>query len=175
VLRASPVLVLLVAVAVHAADPLRVADRPVWRATYFANPDLQGASVAATEYSPSHRWLARPPVAGIPPTRFSARFVSCIAVRAPTKIKFGAAADDGIRLFVDGQRLIDAWFPQDGKTLHTGTVVLSAPGPHRLVVEYFQATDSSALALKAAIAGGPMGELPSKLLSLPGAGHDCAE
>jgi hypothetical protein len=50
---------------------------------------------------------------------------------------FHALADDGVRLFVDGQPLIDRWVKQ-GANESTGQVHL-AEGKHALTLEYFEA------------------------------------
>jgi hypothetical protein len=48
---------------------------------------------------------------------------------------FTTTSDDGIRVSVDGKRIIDAWVPMRGTKW--GTVYLS-PGTHRVEVEYFE-------------------------------------
>jgi hypothetical protein len=53
---------------------------------------------------------------------------------------FSMWADDGCRLFIDGQKLIDDWRAcdeNDAGATRTGTVALT-PGKHKIVVEYFQ-------------------------------------
>jgi len=50
-------------------------------------------------------------------------------------------ADDGVRLFLDGEKLIDDWrhCPEDARDAHRKVRVhLKAGGAHRIVVEYFQ-------------------------------------
>ena len=54
--------------------------------------------------------------------------------------KFLVWADDGCRLFIDGQKVIDDWRPcaeNAPDSLRTATMKL-APGKHKLLVEYFQ-------------------------------------
>jgi hypothetical protein len=46
-----------------------------------------------------------------------------------------AEADDGVRVYVDGQRLIDQWHDSDG-SLYTAEVYLT-PGTHTVTVEYY--------------------------------------
>ena len=53
---------------------------------------------------------------------------------------FSIWADDGCRLFLDDQKLIDDWRPcaqDDPSAVRTATVTLT-PGKHKIVVEYFQ-------------------------------------
>ncbi len=54
---------------------------------------------------------------------------------AAGKYRFNATGDDEIRLYVDGVKLIDSWFPQ-AETSYHADVSLTA-GDHDLVLEYF--------------------------------------
>jgi hypothetical protein len=48
--------------------------------------------------------------------------------------------DDGARLFIDGEKLVDDWrpCPEDSPESHRKVTVQLTPGPHRIVIEYFQ-------------------------------------
>ena len=45
-------------------------------------------------------------------------------------------ADDGVRLRVDGQLVVDRWVDQSAAT-YTANVALTA-GPHTIVMEYYE-------------------------------------
>ena len=51
--------------------------------------------------------------------------------------KFTVTADDGVRLYVDGQKVLDKWIPQS-RTTFTVNRQLTA-GSHQIVLEYFEA------------------------------------
>jgi endoglucanase len=51
--------------------------------------------------------------------------------------KFSARSDDGIRVYVDGARVIDAFFDQSATVVHESTRNLSA-GSHEVKVEYYE-------------------------------------
>jgi hypothetical protein len=57
-----------------------------------------------------------------------------------TVYKFAIWADDGCRLYIDGQKLIDDWraCPEDSADAVREAVVILSPGKHSIVVEYFQ-------------------------------------
>ena len=55
---------------------------------------------------------------------------------APGDYEFAATADDGVRLYVDGVRVIDKWIDQ-GPTTYRTTVPLDG-GPHKIVMEYYE-------------------------------------
>ena len=62
------------------------------------------------------------------------------AADGPVEVGFELWMDDGARLFIDGQKLIDDWracWEKDPESHRKVTVTLT-PGYHRIVVEYFQ-------------------------------------
>ena len=55
---------------------------------------------------------------------------------APGDYEFAVTADDGVRLYVDGVRVIDKWIDQ-GPTTYRTTLPLDG-GPHKIVMEYYE-------------------------------------
>jgi hypothetical protein len=55
---------------------------------------------------------------------------------SPGDYEFAATADDGVRLYVDGVRVIDKWIDQAPTTYRT-TLPLDG-GPHKVVMEYYE-------------------------------------
>jgi hypothetical protein len=66
---------------------------------------------------------------------FSARWTRTINF-GPGVYRFSVTGDDGVRLYVDGNLLINKWFTQ-GATTYTADVTLLA-GPHNVKLEYFE-------------------------------------
>jgi PA14 domain len=58
---------------------------------------------------------------------------------------FTLTSDDGSRLFVDGALVID-WWSDHTYTSKSATLTL-APGPHTIVVEYYQYYGGARIAL----------------------------
>ncbi|HPD14963.1 MAG TPA: PA14 domain-containing protein [Planctomycetota bacterium] len=58
----------------------------------------------------------------------------------PVNVGFELWADDGARLFIDGQKLIDDWRARWEKTPQSRRKAAATltPGYHRIVIEYFQ-------------------------------------
>ena len=58
----------------------------------------------------------------------------------PAEVEFEVWADDGARLFIDGVKLIDDWraCAETDADSHRKAKVTLTPGPHKIVVEYFQ-------------------------------------
>ena len=72
----------------------------------------------------------------IPGDNFSARWTRSLGFDAG-RYRFHIAGDDGFRLWIDGNAVIDKWIYQS-RTEHTGDLNLSA-GTHDLRIEYFEA------------------------------------
>ena len=73
----------------------------------------------------------------MPVDNFSARWTRPLNVAEDSPYEFTVTADDGVRLFVDGQKVLDKWTTQ-GRTTFTVTRSLTQ-GQHQIVLEYFEA------------------------------------
>lgn len=136
-----------------AADSLDEAERPeddvdssgaqesdadfMWRGEYFNNPTLAGTpALIQDENNIDFRWGTGSPADGIiDPEMFSARWTQTLDL-APARYRFAVTADDGIRLFVNDQLLIDKWREQSVAT-YTAEVDLDG-GPTEIRIEYFE-------------------------------------
>jgi hypothetical protein len=74
--------------------------------------------------------------AGIRETLYSARFSAKVKVATAGEHTFAVTSDDGIRIVVDGETVLDSWKVQS-PTPSTKSVALTA-GEHDVRVEYFQ-------------------------------------
>jgi len=109
-----------------------------YTAEYFANRDLQGAPVLTrSDDAIDFEWGSGAPGGGVPSDNFSARWTKSVTASEDGTYKFTVTSDDGVRLYVDGQRVLDKWFLQ-GRTTYTVTRQLTQ-GAHQVVLEYFEA------------------------------------
>ena len=107
-----------------------------YRAEYFDNQTLSGNPIfTRCEASINHDWSTGGPGNGVPNDNFSARWTGRFSFSAGT-YTFVARTDDGMRLWADGNLLIDAWWDQ-APTEHRATRSLSA-GEHEVKVEYYE-------------------------------------
>jgi len=110
-----------------------------WRGEYFDNPSLLGQPVM-TRFDDhiEFNWiLDSPDPALIPGDNFSIRWSGIFEFPKSGDYRFFAEVDDGIRLYVDGWLVIDAWHtalpvPYEGRFEDIQA------GPHTVVVEYFE-------------------------------------
>jgi hypothetical protein len=110
---------------------------PQWQAEYYANRHLTGTpQVTREESAVFHDWGLGKPVHGMPTSSFSVRWSGKRYFHAGF-YRFGLFADDGVRLRVDGETLVNAW--QVGRGTHHSPVTFLTTGYHDVVVEYFEA------------------------------------
>ena len=108
-----------------------------YQAQYFSNMTLSGSPVVSRcDNAPlSNDWGSGSPDPAVPVDGFSARWSGSFTFAAGDTT-FSATADDGIRLFVDGTLVIDAWRDQSATT-YTATRTLSA-GAHLVEISYYE-------------------------------------
>lgn len=110
---------------------------PYWNAAYWNNKTLTGDPVLTrSDATLDFDWGTGSPQAGVVnPDNFSARWLRYIDTTAGI-YRFTVTTDDGMRLWVDDQLLIDAWSDQ-AATTYTAQKWLAA-GHHLVKVEYYE-------------------------------------
>ncbi len=119
-----------------------------WYVNYWNNTSMSGsASVVRNEardrYPLDRNWGAGSPVPGvINVDNFSARWVGSYHFD-PGDYLFKADSDDGVRVYIDGQRVIDAW--SDGQRSTQNTFHGVGGGQHQITVEYYEHTGNASI------------------------------
>jgi hypothetical protein len=115
----------------------RADQYPDWRAEYFNNTNLQGAPILVrNEPAINYTWTGTSPAPGIVPNEnYSARW-SRISWFDGGEYRFRVRSDDGVRLFVDNQIVLDRW--QDGDTGWLEEYYTVPSGNREIRVEYYQ-------------------------------------
>jgi hypothetical protein len=109
-----------------------------YSAEYFANKDLSGTpAVTRTDQDVNFDWGNGSPDPAIPVDDFSARWTRSVSLAAGT-YTFTVVGDDGVRLYVDGELVIDGWVDQAPST-YSATKALG-DGTHLIVLEYYEHT-----------------------------------
>jgi len=117
--------------------PVTITD---WRGEYWSNDRLEGApALVRNDTSVSFDWGYSGPAGGLSSDHFSARWSRKVRFGTGT-YRFNVEADDGVRLWVAGNLLIDRWHGG-----HTEDSVLQHiwEGEHEVVVEYFELEGSA--------------------------------
>jgi chitodextrinase len=106
-----------------------------YSARYYGNMTLSGTPLLQRcETAIDHGWGSGSPT-GVPADGFSTRWTGTHSFTGGS-YEFTATADDGIRVWVDGTLLIDAWKDQP-LTTYRATRTLTA-GDHVVKVEYYE-------------------------------------
>jgi len=122
---------------------LRAEEDANWTGSYFANASLTGAPVLVRQDAAiNFDWGGGSPATGVPADQFSVRWTRTIDFAEAT-YRFTTVTDDGARLYIDGELVIDKWVDQ-AATEWTADVSLTG-GEHTVVMEYYdQLFDASA-------------------------------
>ena len=113
-------------------------DSSVWQGEYFSNRWFSGEPALVTgDPVINFDWGYDAP-GPLPVNEFSARWTRTMSVDAVSTgpYRFTVTADDGVRLWLDGQLLISEWSDHPAQTF-TADARLE-PGQHSLKVEYYE-------------------------------------
>src|SRR5690348_8381210 len=89
---------------------------------YFNNANLSGSPVATRiDKTVNFAWSGSPGVSGIGADNFSVRWTWQVNPRYTGAYTFLTNSDDGVRLWVNGTKIIDNW-TRHAPTLNSGTI-----------------------------------------------------
>ena len=136
------------------------------KAEYFDAMDLTGSPVV-TRVDPevNFNWGLNEPVAGVGET-FSVRWTGTITPRYTEAYTLYTTSDDGVRLYVDGQLLIDDWRVHSANTNHA-VVNLIAGRKHEIEIEYYDGLKHALARLEWRSASQRRQVVPSEQLAPP--------
>jgi len=132
-----------------APAPQRPAPSPTpvqiteWRGEYYNNVNLSGSPLVRNDTKIDFAWGTGGPHKGINADNFSARWTRRLEFEART-YRFYVRVDDGVRLWVDGQLLIDQW--RDGSVQTYTAERTMTPGKHDVRVEMYERTGQATIA-----------------------------
>ncbi|HJX90554.1 MAG TPA: glycoside hydrolase family 3 C-terminal domain-containing protein [Pyrinomonadaceae bacterium] len=121
------------------ASALRTSgDKPGLDAEYFANKNLEGPpALKRVDESVNFDWGMSNPAPELPADNFSARWTGKVIPTVSGKYRFGAIADDGVRIYLDGKLIAEDW-TQHAPTTVTGEVTLEAGKSYEVKMEYYE-------------------------------------
>jgi hypothetical protein len=112
-------------------------EHPTWLIEFFENKNLEGQPKFTDPdgYKIFFDWGFGGPWSQTRSDEFSIRWSGQRYFHAGC-YRFGLFADDGVRLWIDGEKLVDAW--HDGRGEHHSPVTFLSTGYHQVVVEYYE-------------------------------------
>lgn len=106
------------------------------KAEYFDNLELQGTPRTRTEEEIYYDPANQPPDPVIPHAPFSARWTTTLCPTVSGQYTFNLRSDDGCRMWIDGQQVIDGWVSHPA-TDNPAEVTLEAGRRYKVVIEYY--------------------------------------
>lgn len=125
------------------------ADRntPGMTAEFFNNRDLNGPpGLTRTDQHVFFNWGEGSYINGGPVDNFSARWTGYFTPETSGEYAFTISGDDGFRLYVDDETIIDQWRYQ-GETLVSKNMPLVAGHHYKVRLEYFEGTGRASIGL----------------------------
>jgi PA14 domain/Ricin-type beta-trefoil lectin domain-like/Secretion system C-terminal sorting domain len=107
------------------------------KGSYFNNKTLSGTPVVVrAESSINYNWGIAAPTSGVNADDFSVRWEGTVIPSVTGSYTFSVIADDGVRLWVNNQLVIDKWFYQ-GLNPNTATVKLTQGQIASIKLEFY--------------------------------------
>ena len=111
---------------------------PFWQAAYWNNMTLSGSpALERSDANLDFNWGQGSPDPSIHVDGFSARWSRYLDLEAGT-YRFAATSDDGMRVFVNGELIINDWSDHSARTVTVDKYLGS--GHHLVLVEYYENT-----------------------------------
>jgi mono/diheme cytochrome c family protein len=136
------------------------------RGEYFDNMDLTGPVLIRTDATLDFNWGEGSPDPEMAIDTFSVRWTGEVEPRFSETYTFFTTSDDGVRLWINGQLIIDNW-TNHGPTEDRGTVQLSAGQKHSVRMEFFENGGGALARLEWSSPRQQRERIPSNRLSSP--------
>lgn len=105
---------------------------------YYQGKSLRKLIASHTDPEINFSGLTGSPHLDVPADNFSARWSGWIEAPESGEYTFYMFGDDGIRLWIDGTKLIDEWVDQSPDTEFQNTIRLDAGRRHDVLIEYYE-------------------------------------
>jgi glucose/arabinose dehydrogenase len=115
-------------------------------AVYHNNIDFTGTVITRIDPVVNFVWGAGSPAAAIGGDTFSARWTGEVEAPITASYTFYTRSDDGVRLWVNGVRLVDNW-TNHSATENRGTISLIAGRRYPIQMDYYENTGGATAAL----------------------------
>jgi hypothetical protein len=109
---------------------------------YYNNIDFTGTKKTRTDATVDFNWGNGAPIAGIQGDTFSVRWTGEVEAQFTQTYTFYTVTDDGVRLWVNGQQLIEDW-NNHAATENSGTITLTAGQRYTIQMDYYENTGAA--------------------------------
>lgn len=114
---------------------------------YYNDENLTNLVFTRVDPTINFGWTGQSPDPRVDVDTFSVRWTGQIQPRYSETYTFSTSSDDGVRLWVNGQQLVDNWTDHSAVT-NSGTIALSAGQKYDIKLEYYQNVSNSTAQLR---------------------------
>jgi hypothetical protein len=136
-------------------------------ADYFSGTTLTTKLLTRTDAGVDFQWGTAAPASGVPADNFSVRWSGQLSPRFSGTTTFYTSSDDGVRLWVNGQPLVNNW-TNHGVTENSGSISLVAGQKYDIKLEYYEATGGATARLLWSSSCEPKAVVPASQLYAAG-------
>jgi hypothetical protein len=148
----------------HLEDRRLMSTTPGLTAQYYTGQTLQTLRATRIDPNVDFTWNNVSPAAGVSSTNFSVRWTGQIYIAQSGVYSFGTLSDDGIKLIVNGQTLINDWTTHAPRNDYASTWLAGGKW-YSIEVDYHQGTGGSVAQLSWAPPGKHWQIIPESVLS----------
>ncbi|TAL02647.1 MAG: hypothetical protein EPO07_07095, partial [Verrucomicrobia bacterium] len=113
-------------------------------ATVFSNVNFAtAATLTRTDAVVNFNWSNAAPSAVIGTTNYAVRWTGSVQPQYSETYTFKTVADDGVRLWINGQLLVNDWTTHTTATTNSGVITLTAQQLYNVRMDYFQNTSNA--------------------------------
>jgi len=135
-------------------------------ADYYKGMNFETHVLTRTDPQINFNWGDGAPNEAVGADSFSVRWSGQVEAAFTETYTFYARSDDGVRLWVEGQQLVDSWVDRS-PTEDKGTIELIAGQLYSLVMEYYENAEGAVAELRWSSPHTPRQLIPQAALSLP--------
>ncbi|MGH8178406.1 MAG: PA14 domain-containing protein [Steroidobacter sp.] len=115
---------------------------------YFTNTSLTGTARIVRNEDVNFDWRNGSPGAGVGVDNFSVRWTGEVMTPVGGAFRFRTVSDDGVRVWVNGVRVINNWSQHSATTNTSNSITLAAGRKYTIRMEYFEARGSAVARLQ---------------------------
>jgi glucose/arabinose dehydrogenase len=136
--------------------------------TYYNNSDFTGTSITRVDATVNFTWGGGSPDPAIGADTFSVRWTGQVEPQFTQTYTFYTQSDDGVRLWVNGVRIISNW-TNHSTTENSGTIALTAGQRYDIQLDFYENAGSATARLLWSSASTPKAVVPTSRLFVPAA------
>ena len=129
-----------------------------------ANPFAGAPVLVQTNATINFNWGTSGPSPLVGATNFTVRWTGTVQAQFNESYNFQTVAEEGVRLYVNGQLLIDHWVDNAAATTNNGSIALTAQQFYNLELDYYQTTNNASVSLFWSSPSTPQAILPQTQL-----------